>query len=104
VVSDETVWRLHGAALATSLVAAMPGRRRTVSAPVPVLPSPQALTPQSAISANGFAASPAASQGLGLAQMSADNLGIPAIGSVSLTSATIASNALAQQKGMTLPN
>jgi hypothetical protein len=97
----------YGAALATSLVAALPAYRREVAtpAPAPVLPSPQGLNPASAIGGNGLAASALSTQGLGLSAMASDDIAIPAIGSAAMASAVLASAELtAQRPGVTLPN
>lgn len=98
----------YGAALATSLVAVLPGHRRALAtpAPAPALPSPQGFTPQSGISTNGLAGSGLAAQGFAMGSMSAaDDIGIPAIGSAAMASVALASSELtAQRPGLTLPN
>jgi hypothetical protein len=100
----------YGAALATSLVAAMPGRRRAVSsvpAPAPIAP-PQPLMVQATISSSNIVASGVTSTGGGsttglgsvglssTALSSVEDLRIPAIGT------SLASTSLNQQKGVTL--
>ena len=64
----------YGAALATSLVAVLPGYRRAVATPAPVS-APQALNPSAAMATSGLAAS-FSTQGFGLSAMAADDIAI----------------------------